>query len=239
MLRPTRRRRSTLRPRRPAAAPRPPAYVPTGLPARLPVVRARGCLPHFLPAGANGGLYAGGRRRSLSGCTVTSYQPTRAWTYQVGYTPLPVAPCSGYSTSYSGCSSCGTACGCSSCGCSSCGTSYGGCSSCSAGVSSTYVTSGGCSSCTSSIAPRTARRYPPRQRSARQARRRRCPPKRRPDFRPRLACGADLARRARCDQRQPALRRGLVSRSGRRRGQPRRHPAADSRRAAGPRRPAT
>ena len=68
--------------------------------------------------------------------------------YQVGYTPLPVAPCSGYSTSYSGCSSCGAMrlfvmrlfvmrdelwrl------------------SSCSAGVSSTYVTSGGCSSCTS------------------------------------------------------------------------------------------
>ncbi len=115
-----------------------------------------------------------------SGCAVTTYRPTTAWTYraalvpypayQVGYAPVAVsvgscgscggcAPCSGYSASCGGCASCGACCGgCSSCdtsygGCSSCGTSYGGCSSCNAGVSGGYVTSGGCSSCASSLAP--------------------------------------------------------------------------------------
>jgi hypothetical protein len=86
-----------------------------------------------------------------TGCAVTTYQPTRAWTYQTSYWPsssyrvayAPVtmgyAPCSGYSSSYGGCSSCPT--------------SYGGCSSCSVGVGSSYVSSGGCSSCASSAPP--------------------------------------------------------------------------------------
>ncbi|MGA2259433.1 MAG: hypothetical protein ABSG53_32565, partial [Thermoguttaceae bacterium] len=66
-----------------------------------------------------------------SGCAVTTYRPTRAWTYQaslqpypryqVGYAPVSVgvgscggcggcggcAPCSGYSASCGGCSTCG------------------------------------------------------------------------------------------------------------------------------------
>ncbi len=171
-----------------------------------------------------------------SGCTVTSYQPTRAWTYQVGYAPVPVAPCSGYSTSYSGCSSCGA-----SCGCSSCGTSYGGCSSCSAGVSSTYVTSGGCSSCASTRSAhiRHADTCPGNDRRAKcrtVAALRRA----RPDLCPRLACGADLAQCARCDQRQSGILWSLLSHPVLlRRGQPRRRAAADSRRAADPRRSAT
>src|SRR5208282_5125102 len=91
-----------------------------------------------------------------SGCAVTTYRPTTAWTYRaslasyptyrVGYAPMAVsavscapcsscgacsscggcAPCSGYSPSCGGCSACGASCG----GCSSCGTNYGGCSSC-------------------------------------------------------------------------------------------------------------
>jgi hypothetical protein len=101
-----------------------------------------------------------------SGCAVTTYRPTQAWTYQAslvpsvtyraGYAPVAAgvgcggcAPCSGYSTSYGGCSSCAASCG----GCSSCGVNYGGCSSCNAGVSSSYVASGGCSSCASGAAP--------------------------------------------------------------------------------------
>ncbi len=115
-----------------------------------------------------------------SGCAVTTYHPTRAWTYQaslqpyptyrVGYVPATVgvgacgscggcAPCSGYATSCGGCSTCGTNySGCSTCGtnyggCSTCGTSYTGCSACNAGVSSGYAPSGGCSSCATSPAP--------------------------------------------------------------------------------------
>ena len=102
-----------------------------------------------------------------SGCAVTTYRPTRAWTYQaslvpystyqVGYVPAAqnvgcygsCAPCSGYSAPSGGCAACGTACG----GCSSCGTTYGGCSSSSAGVSGGYVAPGGCSSCASGPAP--------------------------------------------------------------------------------------
>lgn len=110
-----------------------------------------------------------------SGCAVTTYHPTRAWTYQASLVPYPtyqvgyatVAPCGGCAPGSScsacgGCSSCGTPCGaCSSCGtpcggCSSCGTTYGGCSSCNAGVSGGYVTSGGCSSCAASPAPTAA-----------------------------------------------------------------------------------
>ena len=103
-----------------------------------------------------------------SGCAVTTYRPTRTWTYQaallpyapyqVGYAPVALgacgscggcAPCGGCSSSCGGCAACGTA----SSGCSSCGTSYGGCSSCNTGVSSGYGTSSGCSSCAAGPAP--------------------------------------------------------------------------------------
>ena len=96
-----------------------------------------------------------------SGCSVTTYRPTRAWTYQasllpyapyqVGYAPVPLGVGCGGCTAGSGCSS---SCGCSACGtscggCSSCSSPYGGCSSCSGGCG----TSGGCSSCGSAPAP--------------------------------------------------------------------------------------
>ncbi|MEI8374224.1 MAG: hypothetical protein WCJ35_15485 [Planctomycetota bacterium] len=88
-----------------------------------------------------------------SGCAVTTYRPTRAWTYQasllpystfrVGYAPVgfgscgSCAPNNGYSASYGGCVPRG----------------MGGCSSCNTGVSSGYVPSNGCSSCASSPVP--------------------------------------------------------------------------------------
>jgi hypothetical protein len=91
---------------------------------------------------------------SCSGCAVTMYQPTRTWTYYGSLQPYTV----GYGTSASpacsscgGCSTCGVAppSGYSSCysGCSSCGVPAGGCSACGSSVVSSYPASSGCSSC--------------------------------------------------------------------------------------------
>ena len=82
-----------------------------------------------------------------SGCAVTTYRPTRAWTYQASLLPYSTYRV-GYAPAVMGFSSCGSYA--PSIGCS---TSYGGCSSCNTGVANGYVTSGGCSTCASSPVP--------------------------------------------------------------------------------------
>ena len=80
-----------------------------------------------------------------SGCSVTTYRPTRAWTYQASLVPYSTYRVGYPPVGFGSCGSCSQNSGYS--------TSSGGCSSCSSGVSSGYVPSNGCSSCASSPIP--------------------------------------------------------------------------------------
>ncbi len=143
----------------------PTAYAPAAACGCAPVQPACGCAPtstyriSYRPVPTVAYMPVTGLD-PCSGCAVTSYRPTRAWTYQASLVPnasyraayaypgvMGTSACGGCSNSCgyepSGCSSCGVASG----GCSSCAASSGGCSSCGASTLGGYTSQGGCSSC--------------------------------------------------------------------------------------------